>query len=336
MLRKIKKMLTKDIKVKPIVPETDLPDLQVEAYNENNPPTNEEEVVDNVIAGVQSHVEDLDSTEEDYISDEEWEKMTPEEKSKIEAEDEEFEDDDDDDYISDEEWEKMSDEEKKAWEEEGVEGEETLEEDSAPVPENVEDKDDPDYIKNSPEVVGFDDRNQQVDMYDIATEMIEAGESVLDFGCGRGDLSEFLYRRDGEVPNYKGVDINEPLINTGLEKYAPDVNLECKDWNALEDQANWCVNIGSLCTRYDGSAKEDFDVVTETIDKMMNLCTMGSVLVLFSSYMPKEVKQEEFLITDPMKVFDYAMKKYGQDTGNVLIDHSYSDSAYKITILRQQ
>jgi len=243
----------------------------------------------------------------------------------------------DDDYISDEEWEKMTPEQQKAWED----GEDVIpenEEDSKPVPENVEDADDPDYIVNSPEVVGFDDREQQIDMYDIATEMIEPGESVLDFGCGRGDLSEFLYRRDGEVPKYKGVDINEPLINTGLEKYAPDVNLECKDWNKIEDsdRSNWCVNIGSLCTRYDGSSKDDFTLVTETIDKMMTLCDMGAVLVLFSSYMPKELREDEFLLTDPKEVFDYAMKKYGRDTGNVSLDHSYSDSAYKITILRQQ
>ena len=78
------------------------------------------------------------------------------------------------------------------------------------------------------------------------------------------------------------------------------------------------------------------EIVQETIDKMMNLCTVGSVLILFSSYMPEQVREEEFLITDPKLVFDYAIKKYGRDNGNVIIDHSYSDSAYKITILRQQ
>ncbi len=335
MLKRIKKMLTNE----------PVQDTVTEKVAELKPmePTNEEVFEAQVKAkeeglAAAENIDEVPDSDDEYISDEEWEAMTPEQRAEIEAEEAEY--DDDDEYISDEEWEAMSDEEKRAWEEEeqipGPEAED--EEDVKAVPENVEDEDDPDYIKTSPEVVGYDDLDQQMDMYDIATEMIEPGESVLDFGCGRGDLSEFLYRRDGEVPNYKGVDINEPLINTGLEKYAPDVNLECKDWNKIEDsdRSNWCVNIGSLCTRYDGSSKDDLTLVTETLDKMMTLCTMGSVLVLFSSYMPKEVREEEFLITDPMKVFDYAMKKYGQDTGNVSIDHSYSDSAYKITILRQQ
>tara|TARA_R110001592_G_scaffold45253_1_gene144800 strand:+ start:1038 stop:2018 length:981 start_codon:yes stop_codon:yes gene_type:complete len=326
MLKRIKKMLTSD----------PVQDTVTEEIAELKPMEPVQET-----APVDPKIDEEPESDDEYISDEEWEAMTPEQKAEIEAEEAEYDDEEDDgDYISDEEWEAMSDEEKRAWEEEeqvpGPEDEDAA--DTKAVPENVEDEDDPDYIKTSPEVVGYDDLDQQMDMYDIATEMIEPGESILDFGCGRGDLSEFLYRRDGEVPKYKGVDINEPLINTGIEKYAPDVNLECKDWNKIEDvdRSNWCVNIGSLCTRYDGSSKDDLTLVTETLDKMMTLCTMGSVLVLFSSYMPKEVREEEFLITDPMKVFDYAMKKYGRDTGNVSIDHSYSDSAYKITVLRQQ
>jgi len=334
MLNRIKNMLKKETKSTPIVPDLEtieeVAELEPMKIEESDTPLKDAPLLD---------TDEDEDDEDDYISDEEWEKMSPEDRAKIEAEDAEVDgEEEDDDYISDEEWEKMTPEEKKAWEDEEQVPAAEDDIDSAPVAENVGDDDDPDYIKNSPEVVGFDDRDQQMDMYDIATEMVEPGESVLDFGCGRGDLSEFLYRRDGEVPNYKGIDINEPLINTGVQKYAPDINIECKDWNSLDlqYQANWCVNIGSLCTRYDGSLKDDFEVVTTTMDKMMNLCTMGSVLVLFSSYMPKEVREDEFLITDPREVFDYAMKKYGQDTGNVLLDHSYSDSAYKITILRQQ
>ena len=233
----------------------------------------------------------------------------------------------DDDYISDEEWEAMSDEEK-------AEYEESIEEDA----DEGEEEDDPEYLKTSPEVVGFDNRRQQAEMYDIACEEIRPKESVLDFGCGRGDLYDFLYRRNGSEPKYKGVDINEPLINAGIEKYAPNINVECKHWNDLQDtdKSNWCVNIGSLCARYDSSEKDNFDIVTECIDKMMSLCTAGSVLILFSSYMPENMIEEEYLITDPRDVFDYAIKKYGQNTGNVSLDHSYSDSAYKITILKQQ
>ena len=273
-------------------------------------------------------------SDDDYISDEEWEAMTPEERAEIEAEEAEY---DDDDYISDEEWDAMSDEEKRAWEEQEQIPEPEASEDTKPQPENVADEDDADYIMTSPEVVGFDDFDQQQDMYDVACEDIEPEDSILDFGCGRGDLYDFVYRRDGVEPKYKGVDINQQLITAGTEKYAPNVNLECKDWNAIEDsdRSDWCVNIGSLCARYDGSSKEDIEIVKETLDKMMSLCTVGCVLVLFSSYMPDEVKEEEFLITDPKEVFDYAMKKYGKDSGNIALDHSYSDSAYKITILRQ-
>ena len=255
--------------------------------------------------------------DDDYISDEEWENMSDEEKAQFEAED----DDEDDDYISDEEWDKMSDEEKKAWEE----GE-----------DEAEAGEDPEYIMNDPEMVGYDDKEQQAEIYEFAVEEIEQGESILDFGCGRGDLHEYLYQRDGEEPKYKGVDINSPLINAGLKKYAPDIQIENRDWFDLDSsyKSDWCVNIGSLCTRYDGAEHDNFTHVTKTLDKMMSLCDTGSVLILFSSHMPEEAQEDSFLLVDPAKILTHALKEYGLDTGNVIIDHSYTDAIFKITVLK--
>jgi len=281
-------------------------------YEENAPEEVSEEIVE---------LEPLEE-DDDYISDEEWEKMTPEQRK--EYEDDDGEDGDDDDYISDEEWEKMTPEQRKEWEDGEGDGDEQ------------DEQDDPDYLISSPEVVGFDSIEQQQEIYEFACEEIEEDESLLDFGCGRGDLYEFLYKQNGQAPKYRGIDINEPLITTGLEKYAPDIDLEKQDWFSkdLTSNSDWCVNIGSLCTRYDTSSADDMTLIAKTIDKMMSLCTAGCVLVLFSSYMPKEVREESFVISDPKRVFDYVMKKYGQDTGNVILDHSYSDSIYKITILK--
>lgn len=270
-------------------------------------------------------LEPLEEDEDDeYISDEEWEKMSPEEKAEFEDEDEDDEDgEDDDDYISDEEWEKMTPAERKAWEDEES-------------PELGEGDDDTEYIMNDPEMVGYDDKEQQRDIYDFATEELEGEESVLDFGCGRGDLHEFLYQKDGETPKYKGVDINSPLINAGIKKYAPDITIENKDWFDLDSsyKSDWCVNIGSLCTRYDSSSEDGFKLVTSTLDKMMDLCDTGSVLILFSTHMPEEAKEKEFLLVDPGKILTYALNKYGLDTGNVILDHSYTDAIFKLTVLK--
>ena len=208
MLDKLKKMMSKEEKTQKA---EDLKVLEDQVKDQND----SEAQTENINAVPETYEGD------EYISDEEWEKMTPEEQAEYEFED----DEDDEDYLSDEEWDAMSPEERKAWEEGANE---------SAVPEDVEDENDPDYILSSPEVVGFDSYDQQMEMYDSACEEIEVEESILDFGCGRGDLYDFLYRRDGMEPNYKGIDINEPLINAGLKKYEPNVKLECKDWNTLE------------------------------------------------------------------------------------------------------
>lgn len=243
--------------------------------------------------------------------------------------------DDDDDYISDEEWDKMTPAQRKAWEDGEDDFGDDEDDDYDDEPTDSDEEEDPDYIMNSPEMVGFDSEEQQLEIYEYACEEIEDDESILDIGCGRGDLYRYLYERNGQTPNYRGIDINEPLITAGLEKYAPDIDLEQKDWFEKNiTPASWCVNIGSLCARYDSSDIDNDTLIEKTIDKMMEMSKVGCVLVLFSSYMPKDVQEEDYVISDPKKMFDYAMKKYGADTGNVSLDHSYSDSIYKLSILK--
>ncbi len=54
-----------------------------------------------------------------------------------------------------------------------------------------------------------------------------SGKSVLDFGCGKGDLWAFLR---GRVPGvrYCGIDVNENLVSLAREKY-PDVEFLALD-----------------------------------------------------------------------------------------------------------
>ena len=320
MFGKFRKNVTKKVTPKAEASATneEVFEKQVEAREEAEPAADN---IDSV------ELEPLNDDYDDYTDD-------------IEGEDIEDpdEDEDDDDYISDEEWEKMTPAQRKAWEDgeddyEDEDGEGGIDDDY----EGDEDSDesDPDYISSSPEMVGFDSEEQQLEIYEYATEDIEPNESVLDVGCGRGDMYRYLYERDGQVPKYRGIDINEPLINAGLEKYAPDIDLEHKNWFDKDITAStWCINVGSLCARYDSSKLDNMALVQKTIDKMMSMSKVGCVLVLFSSYMPEDQKEDDYIITDPKVVFDYVMKKYGEDTGNVILDHSYSDSLYRITILK--
>ena len=51
---------------------------------------------------------------------------------------------------------------------------------------------DPDYLEYSAEAVGYENRQIQWDTYRAILNYIGEEESILDFGCGRGDFERFL------------------------------------------------------------------------------------------------------------------------------------------------
>ena len=74
--------------------------------------------------------------------------------------------------------------------------------------------DDISYLENSSEAVGYDNREIQWNVYRTVLQYIPEQVSILDFGCGRGDLYSMHKSEYGEV-DYVGVDFNEPLITAG-------------------------------------------------------------------------------------------------------------------------
>ena len=90
------------------------------------------------------------------------------------------------------------------------------------VIDNKEEELDPNYLEYSAEAVGYDNREAQWNTYKTALAYIPENSSILDFGCGRGDLYTMHKSEYGDL-DYIGVDINEPLIKAGKKIY-PEIS----------------------------------------------------------------------------------------------------------------
>lgn len=55
------------------------------------------------------------------------------------------------------------------------------------------------YLQYSAEAVGYGNRELQWSVYRTALHYIPIGDSILDFGCGRGDLYSMHLSERGEV-----------------------------------------------------------------------------------------------------------------------------------------
>ena len=189
---------------------------------------------------------------------------------------------------------------------------------------------DPEYLEHSAEAVGYENREQQWDTYRVIANYIGEGDSVLDFGCARGDFERFYLQEFNESIDYTGVDMNKQLIDAGNKVYEEEVDLLCQDWFNLEEDLvqDWSINIGSSNLRYDAdTVRDDKKYLHDTMKAMMNHCEKGSILLLASDLSGID---DGLINWNAGDVFNWAQKEFG----SVAIDHTFSKDIFTLIIYK--
>ena len=189
---------------------------------------------------------------------------------------------------------------------------------------------DPEYLEYSAEAVGYINREQQWNTYRTIMNYIPEEESILDFGCGRGDIERFNQTEYNNEIDYIGIDMNQQLIDAGNSAYNNEVDIRCVNWFELKDDVrqDWSINVNSNNMRYDGdTVRSDEQYLYDTIDVMYKHADKG-VLILLSSGLPGE--EGPLTDHDPGKIFNWVQKKYG----TAALDHTISNELFLIAIYK--
>lgn len=135
---------------------------------------------------------------------------------------------------------------------------------------------------------------------DIAPDLNNA--TVLDYGCGTGDLYKFLKRR-GVTVKYTGVDINENFINLAKNKY-PECTFKVMsiDEEELEGFYDYIFICGVFNLRVPG-VQDDLRNALVTLFKH---CNKALALNALSSHAP--VKDVELSYTSPEEMVKFAIE----------------------------
>jgi trans-aconitate methyltransferase len=92
------------------------------------------------------------------------------------------------------------------------------------------------FGSGDPRALAWRDSESQITRFEILAQVGDlSGASVLDEGCGLGDLYPFLTKRF-EAVTYHGVDINEQLIEAARAKY-PNTSFEIGDFSSYEGKS---------------------------------------------------------------------------------------------------
>jgi len=187
---------------------------------------------------------------------------------------------------------------------------------------------DPDYLLNSPLVVGYNTTQEQY----ICFQHLLIGfnpviNSILDIGCGRGDLYKFILDfYDIKSINYFGIDLNPLMKDIAQNKHNLDIKTGSYE-NVDLNPKDWVVASRLFTEKKLKSEGDELERVLNEIDILYNI---SRKVVSFNILSPinNNKKQDHWNYISPSILLDILIEKYQY----VTIKHNYSDFEYTIII----
>lgn len=188
-----------------------------------------------------------------------------------------------------------------------------------------------------PKTLGWGSKEQQEFRFLKAIEELHFNnpKSILDIGCGFGDLLALFINKKIPISSFTGLDINSDLIEEAKKKWKTSfIPYEFKVYNILEEPINKPIaDIGFLIGVLNLNLKDDFDNYTYSKVFIKNaFLAVNEVLVVdfLSSHISDSYSKEEFVFYhDPSKMLEFALTL----TPNVIIKHNYAPIPQKEFIL---
>jgi SAM-dependent methyltransferase len=126
-----------------------------------------------------------------------------------------------------------------------------------------------------------------------------AGSRVLDYGCGKGDLYQFLKDRSISV-DYTGFDINENLISLAKRKY-PRTDFRVFDIEAEELDEGFDYIL--LCGVFNLKLKDLDKTIKSVLKKLFRHCRRALAFNALSLDNPRKSVELNYLSPDEMVEF---------------------------------
>ena len=167
------------------------------------------------------------------------------------------------------------------------------------------------FIQDDSILVGYANINEQIITYGSALTFFNPNLSILDIGCGRGDLFAFMKEQYDDVfldSNYYGIDKNEILITAGIQKYNIN-NIHLQDFNSFKSDKkyNWI----SALNYFNEPVEDNYKVLYNTIDKMFNLCSTAIVFNVITKQ--ADIHQDQvasYSLYDAGQIFNHLTNVY--------------------------
>ena len=173
-----------------------------------------------------------------------------------------------------------------------------------------------------PEALGWT-RNRHVLRYAMLLAPWHlTNESVLDFGCGFGDMYDYCRRELPQV-RYTGVDVNPSLVAAGRERY-PEADLRALDVFAAPVEEHWDVIVASGV--FNLKLDDNWAFIAASFEWFASHAGRGFAANFLSNRVDYEL--EDTYHADPARVLDLAYR----DSNRVRLRNDYMPFEFTVDI----
>ena len=158
---------------------------------------------------------------------------------------------------------------------------------------------------------------------------IEPYSTILDFGCGYGELFAYLWERE-KLLSYLGFDIVKTSIETAKKLHS---NSQAEFVSILPELNTWdyVIMSGVFNVKGDVNEVEWSEYVLSTINSLLPRAEKGISFNMLTTFNDAHLRETHLYYVDPMELVSQLniVPPY-----KVILDHSYPMWEYTVTILK--
>lgn len=174
--------------------------------------------------------------------------------------------------------------------------------------------------------VGWNSQRAQEVRFDQLARVLHGSRtpfSVLDYGCGTGDLLGWLRNR-GISCSYTGFDISDRMVREASAAHSAVDRATFTSAQHELSPADFVLASGIFNLRFGSGDEEWHDYVVRTVDQLRRLALGGLAFNLLSSHSDPARKQAGLHYADPAWWLDHCLQRFSTRTA-VLHDYDLWD-----------
>lgn len=152
------------------------------------------------------------------------------------------------------------------------------------------------------QAVQWSSRETQERRFEVLCDVIAPGDSVIDLGCGLGDLLGYLRRHKGFQGRYLGLDFVPEFVAHGRQAYPADRAASFAELDITRDALPADYDVVVTSGMFNNRTDDNWGFLLQAVGTMFGAAKKAVAFNVMSSYV--DFEDPALFYCDPLRLFD--------------------------------